>query len=78
MPQHMHFVSASTEDADNVAPTNAMFAAFANGYRGFSNPIALNASTVGNVGGSQPHENMSPYIVVNFCIALQGIFPSRN
>jgi microcystin-dependent protein len=29
-------------------------------------------------GGSQPHNNMQPYLVINFCIALQGIFPSRN
>ena len=34
--------------------------------------------SVGNAGGSQPHDNMSPFLVLNFCIALQGIFPSRN
>ena len=38
--------------------------------------MSPNACTA--VGGSQPHENMSPYLVLNFCIALQGIFPSRN
>jgi microcystin-dependent protein len=78
LPTHTHFVSASTQDADNVVPTGAFFGQYNNGYRGFSNPVALNASTVGNVGGSQAHQNMSPYIVVNFCIALQGIFPSPN
>jgi microcystin-dependent protein len=39
---------------------------------------ALSASAIGSTGGSQPHENMSPFLVLNFCIALQGIFPSRN
>jgi microcystin-dependent protein len=78
MPQHVHFVSASSEDGNTVVPTGALLAGFANGYRGFNNPRAIGASTIGNVGGSQPHENMSPFIVVNFCIALLGIFPSAN
>jgi microcystin-dependent protein len=39
---------------------------------------ALSPKAIGLVGGSQPHENTQPYLVVNFCIALQGIFPSRN
>jgi microcystin-dependent protein len=47
----------------------------------YSDPASLttiNAATVTNVGGSQPHNNMQPYLTLNFCIALQGIFPSRN
>ena len=39
---------------------------------------ALDPSTVGNAGGSQPHENMQPYLTLSFCIALQGIFPSQT
>jgi microcystin-dependent protein len=35
-------------------------------------------TTIGTAGGSQPHPNMPPYLVMNFCIALVGIFPSRN
>jgi microcystin-dependent protein len=38
----------------------------------------LNAATLSNTGGSQPHPNMQPFSVINFCIALTGIFPSRN
>jgi microcystin-dependent protein len=38
----------------------------------------LAGSTITSVGGSQPHNNMQPYLTLNFCIALQGIFPSRN
>jgi microcystin-dependent protein len=38
----------------------------------------LSAQIIGRSGGSQPHENMQPYLVVNFCIALQGIYPSQN
>ena len=40
--------------------------------------VAMAAGTVGAAGGSQPHENRQPYLVMNWCIALQGIFPSRN
>jgi microcystin-dependent protein len=38
----------------------------------------MNPASIGNTGGNQPHENMSPYLVLNFIIALQGIFPSQN
>ena len=47
-------------------------------YRAPTALIPLLAGTVGNVGGSQPHTNMSPYLVINLCIALIGIFPSQN
>lgn len=48
-----------------------LFAASANG-------TLMAAQAVSTVGGSQPHENRSPYLTLNLCIALQGIFPSRN
>jgi microcystin-dependent protein len=35
-------------------------------------------SMIGNTGGSQPHPNQQPYLVLNFCVALQGIFPTQN
>jgi microcystin-dependent protein len=47
-------------------------------YADASNLVALSPQAVSNVGGSQPHNNMMPYLVLNFIIALQGIFPSRN
>ena len=40
--------------------------------------IAVGASAIGPTGGSQAHSNMQPFLVLNFCIALQGIFPSQN
>jgi microcystin-dependent protein len=47
---------------------------------GATNPSGpgLAAATVGANGGSQPHQNMQPYLVLNFVIALNGVFPSRN
>jgi microcystin-dependent protein len=38
----------------------------------------MNAGMAGLAGGGQPHENVQPYLTLNFCIALSGIFPSRN
>ena len=45
---------------------------------GPQNQTTLNPATISNAGGSQPHSNMQPYLSLTFCIALQGIFPSRN
>jgi microcystin-dependent protein len=94
MPQHFHFLQAFNGNADSgaaaVPPTNNSFAnnAFAVPAGGGSTPVnrysnaaptaTLNAAAVTNTGGSQPHENRQPFNVVNFCIALQGTFPSRN
>lgn len=78
MPQHMHILQGTNSNADNVIPTGNMLAGFNNGYRAPSGLQSIHPGTIGNVGGSQPHNNMAPYLVINFCIALQGIFPSRN
>jgi microcystin-dependent protein len=40
--------------------------------------VTMNAGALSNSGGGQPHNNLMPFLVVNFCIAIQGIFPSRN
>lgn len=47
-------------------------------YGPAENLVAMSASTAANTGGSQPHNNMMPHLVLNFIIALQGIFPSQN
>jgi microcystin-dependent protein len=94
MPQHFHFLQAYNGNADSgataVPPTNNSFAnnAFAVPAGGGSVPVnrysnaapsgTLNPGAVANTGGSQAHENRQPFGVVNFCIALQGVFPSRN
>jgi microcystin-dependent protein len=78
MPQHLHFAQAAAKDGDNPIPTNNLLANFNNGYGGATNLTTLLPGTVSNVGGSQAHNNMCPYLVINFCIALQGIFPSQT
>jgi microcystin-dependent protein len=81
MPQHLHFESGSATAADTPLVPNNILARCtqANIYRAPpTNLVSLNPTTVTNVGGSQAHPNQQPYLVLNFCIALQGIFPSRN
>ena len=72
---HQHFVNASSANASQAPPK--ILAAVNNEYAAFGNATTLSPATIG-VTGAQPHQNMQPYSVISFCIALQGIFPSRN
>lgn len=81
MPEHKHEVSASRDNNSSISPQGRAFAsARERTYAAYdaSQAVALNSGILSRVGGSQAHENMQPYLVVNFCIALQGLFPSRN
>ena len=78
MPAHNHSVSASSAAPDQGLPTGNEWAALASGYSNVSHNTTFAPSAITNSGGSQPHNNMQPYLVLNFVIALTGIFPSRN
>ena len=78
MPAHTHQMNGSTTAAELNNPTGAYLGFVNNAYTPPANLVALDPSSVSNVGGSQAHNNMMPYLVLNFIIALQGIFPSRN
>ena len=86
LPSHTHSVNASTTAGDNRNPSTRVFAtstntspnAPVNMYAPSTGALVpLNAQTVSPTGGNQPHPNLQPYSVINFCIALSGIFPSR-
>jgi len=83
IPSHTHGGQASIDDAQFQAP--AADRAFATSNPGFAyqtnstqNLVNMNPQTLGVVGGSLPHNNMQPYLVLNFIIALQGVFPPRG
>ena len=80
MPTHTHPIMATNAAGDVTGAAGAVLAELNNGYGpGTGNDVTtLNAAMVTNVGGSQPHNNMMPYLTLNFVIALQGIFPSPN
>ncbi len=92
LPQHIHQLQAKNAAADLVngalpGPTKSLAQAGAatanpppavNLYAGGNPTAVMGAASCGNTGGSQAHNNMMPYLTLNYCIALQGIFPSHN
>jgi microcystin-dependent protein len=79
MPAHNHIVSASTTQGDkNTVQGNILAREVGVPYGAYNSLTTLNLATVTNTGGSQPHENRQPFLVLNFIIALSGIFPSQN
>ena len=79
IPPHNHPANYSATAA-SLTPGGGLWAPDPNGNITFTNSASevLAPQAIGNNSGGQPHSNMQPYLVVNFCIALQGIFPSRN
>jgi microcystin-dependent protein len=78
LPTHVHQANASTTNGSVAFALNNILAAAGNLYAGPANLVAINPTTIVNSGGSQAHLNMQPFLVLSFCIALQGIFPSPN
>ena len=78
LPGHSHSVVASSQTANQLAaPNNFPGSVVADPYS-TSSPSTQLGTGMTATGGSQPHENRQPFLVINFCIALTGIFPSRN
>ena len=80
LPTHTHPISATNSAGDTTSAAASVLAELNSGYgaQGGGTATTLNPATVSMQGGSQPHSNMMPYLTLNFIIALQGIFPSRN
>jgi microcystin-dependent protein len=66
---------ANENDAQNLYWARASISAYTSSNQ---NPVTMSPQITAPTGGSQPHNNMQPYLTVNFCIALQGVFPSRG
>jgi microcystin-dependent protein len=77
IPLHTHPWGATNAAANSASPTSNLLGAAAE-YNAGSNLVAMYPGALSTVGGSQPHLNMQPFLTLNFCIALQGIFPSQN
>ncbi len=79
MPMHTHIASASTAAPSQPSPAGGLWAqSDAQNYSTATPNTQLSGAAIGSAGQSQPHSNMQPYLTLNFCIALVGIFPSRN
>ena len=78
IPTHNHSWSATSTAANTPSPTGNLLGAV-QAYNGSaSNLVPMYPTQLSSVGGSQPHSNMQPFLTLNFCIALSGIFPSQN
>lgn len=81
MAAHNHFVNAVSTGGTTQIPNSSVMLAGSSGfefYHPLTNPTTLDPATITNFGGSQAHENRQPFLTLNYCIALQGIFPSQN
>lgn len=78
MPAHTHAATAGTSPANLATPIGNFFSGGGQSVYGPAPDTLMNSACVTHTGGSQPHNNLPPSLTLNFCIALQGIFPSRN
>ena len=78
IPSHNH-VAACQSGLGSQAPGNGLWAAsLSNIYTDAAPGVPMNPSSIGPAGGSQPHDNMMPYLTVSFIISLFGVFPTQN
>lgn len=82
MPNHNHSLVVQSSTGDQASPVNHVLAAEASGatavYSALLPDMNAHPNSISSIGGSQPHNNMQPYLTLNFQIALVGIFPSRD
>jgi microcystin-dependent protein len=79
MPIHNHVVNADGLNANSPTPAGTVLSKSASQIYNTAAPnTTMNPAMISNAGGNQPHPNLQPFLSVNFIIALQGIFPSRN
>ena len=79
LPAHTHVARATSAEGDTPVPTNNFLADSPSQlYAAAFRQTSLHPSSLSSVGGGQSHLNMQPFLTLNCCIALQGIFPSRN
>ena len=78
IPAHTHTAHTASANAGSNDPTDRLLAQTANLYGAASNLVSMASTAIGSTGGGQEHNNMQPYLVINFCISMAGTFPPRN
>ncbi|MFY2556326.1 phage tail protein [Corallococcus terminator] len=82
MPAHNHTLNVSSQQGDTETPIGVVLAtdstATVLNYRAAPIDGTMNPAAIGIAGGNQPHNNMSPFLAINFIIAMEGVFPSRT
>jgi microcystin-dependent protein len=80
IPAHSHVPQCLAGSGNQQSPAGGVWAAPSTGtiYNNVAPSLTMDPGAIGSAGGSQPHENMHPFLVVNFIISLFGVFPSQN
>lgn len=81
LPTHSHALLGSSSPGTSADPTNNLLANDGRGgpqYASSNSNATLNGQSIGAAGGNQPHENRPPFLALNYCICISGIFPSRQ
>ena len=83
IPAHSHVPQANSGNGSSGTPANSLWATSTTPIYNTGNvdgqpDVQMNANAIGNTGGSQPHDNMMPFLVINFIISLFGVFPSQS
>lgn len=84
LPQHTHSIYAAAIVSKTGVPTNTQFISTDSNDPRFlkdlskASFVAMSPAMLASAGGSQPHSNMQPYLGINFCICLNGVFPNRS
>jgi microcystin-dependent protein len=79
IPAHSHVPLCNSGAGTNASPQNDVWAALdSNIYSDVAPSVIMAPSALGSTGGSQPHDNMVPFLVINFIISLFGVFPSQT
>lgn len=80
LPAHTHLLGGNSTAAASRSPAANLFGTTTAAMYSTTDQtqVALNPTTIGTAGNTQPHQNVQPYLAINFCIALLGIYPSRN
>lgn len=78
IPNHTHPLLGTSANAAQTTPGGAMFAQSSNQIYSFLSPVQISPQAITPVGGSQPHENLQPYLCINFIISLFGVFPQPS
>lgn len=79
MPSHSHILYGTDETGDSQAASDLLRGqSTEDTYATSGTPVTMNASSVAAIGGSQPHDNLQPFLCINFIVALVGTYPSRT
>jgi microcystin-dependent protein len=85
MPVHSHSMKAYNSNGTLASPANNVSSGPSPvtdkdlfSYKNGPPNVTMKADTLGTIGGGLPHNNLMPYLTMNFCIALQGVYPPRN